>query len=229
MLSAAVAQDDSYSPDRPGVTNGPSIQQKNTLSVEVGVMNFEHTLREYSFAETLLRYGIIEDVAELRFGWNGFLSNVHTAGGGDITLGTKLKFLNQETAQFDVGILADATLNVGEAEFAADRNDISLLLMASRDILDSVSYTGNYGVTFSTTTSHFWTSAIDYSVTDTVGILSEVFGGFEDGTKPSFNIGGGIYKALTRNLQVDASFGSDQSHSESDWFVSIGVAVRLPQ
>jgi len=234
LVASAAEQDDSYSPDRPGVTNDPGIQQKNSLSIEVGIMNFAHKSREYSFAETLLRVGIIAEILELRFAWDGFFNNTNASGAGDICLGTKIKFLNQDKATFDVGLLADVVLNVGADEFSAEGNDTSLLLMASRDVSENMSYTGNYGVNFfkdenDWQTDYSWTSALDFSLTESLSIFGEIFGDFGNNEKSTFSIGGGIYQLLASNLQVDASFGIGLSNTDSDWFASVGFALKLPK
>ncbi len=72
---------------------------KNTLSVEVGLTTFTHGRPgQYSFADTLLRLGVITDVAEVRFAWLGELYDDQASGTGDASRGTKIKVLRQDTA-----------------------------------------------------------------------------------------------------------------------------------
>jgi hypothetical protein len=235
-VAAAAEQNDEYSPDRPGVTNGPDIQQKNSLSVEVGGVTYERDKksRKYTSGDNLLRLGVITDMLEVRFGWAGFLSDTEASGVGDTLLGIKAKFLNQDQAQFDIGLIAEVVLNVGSDRFSAEGNDTSLLFMASRDVSDSVSYTGNYGLTFAKNgsgwqTTHCGTSQLEFSFLDSWEAFGEVFGEFGNEAKPAFSIGGGAYTLLRKNLQVDASFGAGLSDAAPDWFISVGFAIRLPK
>jgi len=234
IVAAITAQADTYCPERPGVANSPCIMPKNSLSVEVGLTTFTHDRpRQFSFADTLLRLGIITDVAEVRFGWDGELYDEQVSGAGDASLGAKLKLLHQDTAFFDVGMTASMVLNVGAQRFSASGNDPSLLLMAERDLSENVVYTGNFQVGFEKDHGRWlqddiWASQLGVSLTDSWGVFGEVFGDFGDERPATVSLGGGATTLLTENLQIDFSFGLGLSAAAPDWFLSTGLAVRLP-
>jgi len=149
LAAPAITQAEPYCPERPGVTNSPCIMQKNALSIEVGVATYtKDQPDQYAFSQTLLRLGIIADVAEMRLGWAGVMDDTTGSGVGDVNLGTKIQVLRQDTAVFDLGATANVILDVGDKRFSASGNNPSLLLMASRNLSDQVAYTGNYQVTF---------------------------------------------------------------------------------
>jgi len=75
---------------------------------------------------------------------------------------------------------------------------------------------------------HTATSQIAVSLTDVWGVFGELFGDFGDQQKPAMSFGGGATALLKENLQADFSFGVGLSSAAPEWFVSVGVSIRLP-
>ncbi len=186
---------------------------------------------------------------ELRLGFDGSLweqtreagQTTDLTGAGDMEVGAKFYLWEEQDWFPEAALLAGVSLPIGKEQLSSERADPSFRLSLSHTLSDRFSFGYNLGSTWESaldetgdrdTLSLFnYTATLAIGLSDPVGLFVEVFGDIpfnaEGGPRNSFD--GGVTYLLRDNLQLDAAAGVGLSESADDWFVGLGITLRLPR
>lgn len=252
LLSRAAAQDPELITDRPDQTESTATVPRGWVQIETGVGFAEEDsegLETEVFAGpgTLVRIGLAERL-ELRLGWVGYIdhqvsfqgSSVNASGVGDADIGAKLQLREESGRVPEMAILVGTTVPSGDDEFTSDRFDPSFRLAFAHTLSERVSLGYNIGAAWSSTTeggdtttlsNGFYTIAAGYSLSEQWGAFVELFGdvALSASGPPAHSFDGGTTWLIRPNLQLDFFGGFGLSDAADDWFVGVGVSLRLPR
>ncbi len=239
--------------DRPDQTESSVVVPKGAWQYELGWTYSRDDedgvrLETHEVPGTLLRVGLSERV-ELRIGWAGQIESKVSAGDlsadfdglGDAELGAKIHLAEERGARPETAVLLSTSVPVGEGAFTTDRWDPELRLAFAHTLSDSVDLGYNLGLGFEsslgddgdrdTLSSAFYTLAVGFGLSDRLGAFVELFGDFPASAPgdPAHSFDGGFTYLLRPNLQLDLAGGVGLSDAADDWFVGLGVSVRLPE
>lgn len=228
--------------DRPDFTESTEAVPFGRAQIEMGY-TYTHdgggdSLRQHTAPELLVRVGLVRNV-ELRIGWTGFVrsdtNGVIAQGGDDLTLGAKIKLLEQEGATPDFAVLVSTTVPVGAEAVSSDEYNPAIGLAWAYDLTDWLSLGGNVNFAWPTSDSgaqFFQTSAsiaLGLSITDQLGAFAEYFGVFDaDGSGgPAHSFDTGLTYLINNNVQIDGRVGFGLNGRADDVFVGAGLAFRF--
>ncbi len=244
--------------DRPDFTESTDAVPVGRLQLEMGYTFTKDNepgvrARDHTTPELLLRLGLIEDV-ELRLGWDGY-GFTHTRetftereGGGyhtrsvtgwtqganDMTVGAKVKLLEQDGLVPHFGVIGELSLPSGSVGLSSGDVDPGVVLAWAYDVTDRFAVAGNVGIASATSdakrfvqTSASLTGA--YALTDRLGVYLEWFGIYPSDRRagPSNNLNTGLTYLITDNLQADWRIGAGLSHDAPDFFTGVGLCFRF--
>lgn len=239
--------------DRPDQTESSTVVPPGYVQIETGWSLSRNEVggiqsNTHTFPGTLFRIGVL-DRMEIRLGYDGSQWERNRSGGqsatsngsGDMGIGTKLYFWEEQGWIPEAALLAGLSLPIGQDQFSSGRVDPSFRMSLSHTLSDRLSFGYNLGATWESaledtgdrdTLSLFnYTAALGIGLTDRVGLFAEVFGDIplnaDGGPQNSFD--GGLTYLILDNLQIDGAAGVGLSHSADDWFVGLGITVRLPR
>ena len=239
--------------DRPDQTESSSVVPPGYVQVETGwtlTRDSGEDVRTstHEIPGTLVRIGVI-NLMELRLGWSGGVwedtrqagRQMNLAGHGDAEVSSKFYLREEEGWVPETALLLGFSLPVGQEELSSGRVDPALRLTFSHSFSDRVSFSYNVGASWESeleenadrdTHSFFnYTAVVGIGLTDRAAAFIEVFGDIPlnaaDGPRNSFD--GGLTYLPKPNLQFDVVAGRGLSEDADDWFVGLGVTVRLPR
>ncbi len=230
--------------DRPDFTEAGSTVGRGVAQLEIGyTYTFDEdatgSTKSHSYAEPLLRYGILADWLELRVGWNYTdeeTAGVTTSGSEDLYLGFKIGLTPQEGFLPEMALIPQMTVPTGTAGFSSDEVLPGLNWIYGWELSDNISTAGstqfNRAIDDSTSNNftewaQSWTVAV--SLTDKVGAYTEYFGLYPTGadiaqTEHYFN--GGFTYLVSDNVQWDIRAGTGLNEASDDYFVGTGLSIR---
>jgi hypothetical protein len=230
--------------DRPTEGASPLVIPKQRWQIESGYKVTEIDTGAGSayghFApDLLLRYGASERV-ELRAytsGWNFETGAGDASGFGDLNLGAKIELGKEDGWRPQTGLLIDATLPTGGDDFSSDYVTPRILFLGSHTLSGTWSITYNVGPTFvSSKADGSREDSVDLgyaigaaaALDDGLGVFVELFGAaVEEGDNRS-SVQTGITWMSGNRFQLDARVGTGLVSNEPDWFLGVGVSLRLP-
>jgi hypothetical protein len=222
--------------DRPDQSESAVTVYRGVLQIETGftyekIIEDNIEIKNYSIAETLFRYGIIENI-ELRFGAAYLITKIENSisGLGDFLAGTKINFLKEDLQPFDFGILAHALLPLGGSAFNSDKVEPEIIAAVSKSVSDNFSASINFGSSWDSLMDEaflIYSSAIGFSVNEILSAFIEVYGNVFSTYKPVHNFDGGITYLLSEDFQLDASAGKGISGTDLFWFLACGFSFRI--
>ena len=239
--------------DRPDQTESTAIVPKGSVQLEMGVKQDADELARAeevtdTFGSALLRIGLARKV-ELRLGWNGFGARDQRKGAvskrrqgiRDANLGAKIHLAPEKGRRPGIAVIPGVSVPVGNEELTSGGVDPGVLVAFNHTISDRVGLGYNGGLVFESNeptggdrrTLSTWVYSIASGITlsETLGTFVEVFGSTpasaSGSTAVSFDTG--LVWLARPNLQFDASAGLGLTDSATDWFVSVGLTVRLPR
>ena len=239
--------------DRPDQTESALTVPRNFVQIEVGWQAFQlqedgNSIAVVEIPSTLVRYGLDERV-ELRFGWDGFVSQVlktgnfesDEAGVGNMSLGAKVLIRNERGAAPQMALLFGTTLPTGSVFLRENRMDPDIRLSLSNTLSERLSLGYNVGASWLTVpdgpndkdqVSFFdYTVALGIAIDDRWGAFVEAFGKIPGtATIGSQNlVDGGVTYLARDNLQFDLFAGLGVSDAADDWLVGLGLSIRFPR
>lgn len=237
--------------DRPDQTESSEVVPRGFFQLELGGQHASHregtnpAMRLSNVGGALLRIGVLEPV-ELRVGFAGW-HHASTEGGntlsglGDLEVGTKVQIANGSGLSPVIAVMGGLLVPVGDRDFRAGGVDPSVRVSVAHDLGGGWGVGYNAGAFWTTVagtagdesleTSLLYTVALGRQILPKLAAFVEAFGehGLADGAGSWVALDGGITVPLQVNLQLDLSGGVGLSDAASDWFVSAGVAVRVPR
>ncbi len=239
--------------DRPDQTESSVVVPPGYVQIETGwslSRNQEGGIRTntHAFPGTLFRIGAL-DRMELRLDYNGSLweqtqeagQSTNLSGSGDMGIGAKLYFWEEQGWVPEAALLATVSLPVGKDQLSSGRADPSFRVSLSHTLSDRFSFGYNLGATWESTLegtsdrdtlSLFnYTAVLGMGLSDRAGLFAEVFGDIPFNAKggPRHSFDGGLTYLIRDNLQIDGAAGVGLSDSADDWFVGLGITARFPR
>jgi hypothetical protein len=251
----ASAQEAELITDRPDQTESAAVVGPGLVQVETGFQlsrsdDPDSRVETQELLATLVRIGLHERL-ELRLGWAGWIRTETEArgpagerseadGAGDTELGFKVRFFEESGGRPAVALLAATSVPSGAAEFSTDRADPSFRLSVAHTLSERVSLGYNVGAAWETAQTDrgpttlsraLYTVAAGFSLSDRVGAFVELYGdlGGSAGGGPAHSADGGLTFLIRDNLQLDLAGGVGLTDLADDWFVGLGLSVRIPR
>ncbi|MCH8321343.1 MAG: transporter [Acidobacteria bacterium] len=232
--------------DRPDQTESSVVVPPGYVQVETGwslSRNQEGGIRTntHAFPGTLFRIGAL-DRMELRLDYGGVLweqtreagQSTDTSGSGDMGIGAKIYFWEEQGWLPEAALLAGLSLPVGKDSFSSGRADPSFRLSLSHTLSDRLSFGYNLGATWESTLDETndldtlslfnYTAVLGIGLSDRAGLFAEVFGDIPFNAKggPRHSFDGGLTYLIRHNLQIDGAAGVGLSESADDWCLARG-------
>ncbi|MFB3142340.1 MAG: transporter, partial [Acidobacteriota bacterium] len=239
--------------DRPDQTESSVVVPPGYVQVETGwslSRNQEGGIRTntHAFPGTLFRFGAL-DRMELRLDYGGVLweqtreagQSTDTSGSGDMGIGAKVYFWEEQGWLPEAALLAGLSLPVGKDSFSSGRADPSFRFSLSHTLSDRLSFGYNLGATWESTLDETndrdtlslfnYTAVLGIGLTERAGLFVEAFGDipFNAQGGPRNSLDGGFTYLMRDNLQIDGFAGVGLSDSADDWFVGLGITARFPR
>ncbi len=239
--------------DRPDQTESSVVVPPGYVQVETGwslSRNQKGGIRTntHTFPGTLFRIGAL-DRMELRLGYGGVLweqtqaagQSTDTSGSGDMGIGAKIYFWEEQGWIPETALLAGVSLPVGKEQFSSGRADPTFRFSLSHTLSDRLSFGYNLGATWESTLDESndrdtlslfnYTAVLGIGLTERAGLFVEAFGDipFNAQGGPRNSLDGGFTYLIRDNLQIDGFAGVGLSDSADDWFVGLGFTARLPR
>lgn len=240
--------------DRPDFTESTETIPPGHFQLEAGytfTLDREDDVRVRDHSpELLLRIGVVENF-ELRVAWSGysftetqsnatspagrpFTREVWDQGANDLSLGFKLKLLEQDGWVPNFGILGELSMPTGSSAFTAGDVEPKLGLLWAYDLTDDVGLAGNINFSvlnddgerfFQTATS----LSLAVALTEQLGGYVEYFGFFPGGENADMahTLNGGFTYLITKDFQLDARAGFGLNEQADDFFAGIGFSWRF--
>jgi hypothetical protein len=233
--------------DRPDQTESPIVVPRGMVQFEAGGLYEVANAgagRVTSVASLLARAGLFGRV-ELRLGFLGWQRATAAgadarAGFGDLSVGMKVALRDGNGFDPAAAVLASALVPVGDPDFRAAGVDPELRVALAHELGGAFSLGYNVGGAIVTTESGgteathvegLYTLALGRSFGSRLGAFVEAFGSIapSDAAPSSHGIDGGLTLGLRPNVQIDAAVGMGLDAASPDWFLGLGIAVRVPR
>ena len=241
--------------DRPDFTETPDAVPYGHLQLESGyTFSYDKEkdvrVRSHTAPEFLLRVGIVKDF-ELRIGWEGYtyyntrqpverrngrtvMESEWDQGSNDLSLGSKVKLLEQDGLVPHFGIITEISAPSGSANLSSGDADPGAVLCWAYDLTDRWSVAGNVGFfvpssedgRFLQTTNSL---SAAYGLTDRLGAFIEYYALYPNtkDTDCAHTVDGGFTYLITDNLQLDCRIGAGLNEEADDFLTGVGLSWRF--
>ncbi|GAB4146760.1 MAG: hypothetical protein Tsb009_19640 [Planctomycetaceae bacterium] len=235
--------------DRPDFTEASSTVGRGVAQVEFGyTYSYDSqdgtTIRDQSWGEPLLRYGILANWLELRLGLFPVEQRLttsgranSTAGTEDLYLGLKIGLTPQAGYLPEMALIPQMTVPTGSPAFTNDRVLPGANLIYGWEINEWLSTAGSTqinravdegsGRTYSEI-AQSWT--ISTCLTEEFGLYTEWFAFFPHSADTAqvehfFNFG--LTWLINNDVQWDVRYGRGLNRAATDYFVGTGLSIRF--
>jgi hypothetical protein len=241
--------------DRPDFTESTDAIPAGHFQLEAGYTftydrENDDRVRDHTAPEFLLRIGVVDDV-ELRLGWQGYswtenqfetrtrggrrvTSEDWTDGAHDLSVGFKLKLLEQDGLVPHFGILGSMNIPVGSDVVSSGDVEPSAILLWAYDLTDELALAGNVG--FASLVDggdrFFQTSAslsLAVALTEQLGGYVEYFGLYPNAedSDAAHSLNVGLTYLINNNFQIDWRIGGGLNEEADDFFTGVGFSWRI--
>ncbi len=239
------SQVEDISTDRPDQSESPLLVPKGSFQIEAGltsesdVATTDVKVNILSAPSVLLRYGLAKNV-ELRAGIElinrkvtVFGTKTSTSGLGPIVAGTKIKLFTEKGSLPEAAFLFILTIPFKKnSEFQSEYIFSEFRLAMSHTLSKRFSLSYNLGGEWGAGQPGaigIYTLSLGAVVTKKLSAFAEIYGFLPEGSSPDHRLDGGITYLIMKNIQADASAGIGISDESPDFFIGLGVSVRLPK
>jgi hypothetical protein len=234
--------------DRPDQSESPFVVPRGYAQFEAGALHEVGSGnaggRLTTVGSILARFGVAAPV-ELRVGFAGWERATAEGlepieGFSDLSLGLKVVLREGEGLAPSIALLGTMLLPVGDAEFRAAGVDPVVRAALAHDLGGAFSLGYNLGAAWVTTADgdaeSMYVEAL-YSVSlaralgSRLGAFVEAFGAVAPSSEypSSHALDGGVTFGMRPNVQLDAAAGVGLTGDAPQWFVGVGIAVRIPR
>ncbi|MEO8512302.1 MAG: transporter [Ignavibacteria bacterium] len=250
LNSNIFSQVDDISPDRPGAGNGSALMDQGLIQVELGgsiekVTEFNSPIGlfkifSHSYPSILLRYGVTGNV-EVRLGAeylqeelsNIESSNPNTTGFSPISVGTKIKLFREKGLLPETAFLFTVSVPFKKnSPFQSDYIGSEFQLAMSNTVNKRFSLTYNIGGSWGAGdpgVTGFYSLSLGANLVKKLAAFVEIYGYLPEKNSPDHRFDGGFTYMILKNLQADISGGLGISEKSPEYFVGLGISVRLPE
>lgn len=242
MVKSQTDSSINFVPDRPGMATPPNILTSKRFQVEDGFQFEKYNngiLRNenFLFSSLLLRYGFVKNV-EIRiqsdYAYNKNSDSATTSaiyGLNPITIGTKIKLIEQRKAIPNISFLFNLTLPyIGKKEFKPDNFAPSFFLLMSNDISEKLNVCYNYGMSWDGSSSeptHFYALCLGANLNAKWSTFIEGYGFSNQQTNSEFYIDAGFAYLINDHLQIDLSAAGYLNSFLDYYLLNAGIAWKI--
>jgi hypothetical protein len=241
------------STDRPDQSESPYLVDKGFFQVELGgaiektgeydltVTGDVVTVHTHSYPSALFRYGLSKNV-ELRAGIEylqlkqnaKFEGEMQTdAGFSPLTLGTKINLFTEKRSLPETSLILSISIPFKEnSPFQSDFIGTDFRFVMTNNLSKRFTLSYNIGGEFgagSQGATGIYTISLGAGLIKKLSAFVELYGFMPQKTSPDHRFDAGLTYLIMKNIQADASFGLGISEKSPDYFVGLGVSVRLPK
>lgn len=222
---------------RPGQAIGPRGLGEKVFQVQTGFTfnaveldDFERTTTALS---TVIRYGLFErfDLNALVVWQNDIFSGLGgssgTAGLSNTQVGVRYSFTDNKGWVPALGLQGRLLLKLQDKEYQRMDMGTNFVLATHNTLTESLSITTNWGMLhagYGRDGQFSYVVNFAFSVSDTVGLFIETYGGLDDFTSYYDT---GVSYLINNDLQLDFSAGWQGEDDRTDWFADAGVSWRF--
>jgi len=228
--------------DRPDQTESASVITHKGFQVESGFLfeRYDSSISNTTYNSTLVRYGLLENI-ELRLGVAYLGTKISLDGGSldksglaPLTIGAKF-FLREEGGGIpQLAFLTTLTIpNTGSTAFESEKLGADIRVNGEYSLNEAMSFGANLGVAWSGAeygnyAVGIYTAVIGMSLSEKLGAFAELYGFLPKEGKNDHRWDGGVTYAVNEDLQLDFSTGIGLSKVSPDFFISLGLSIRMP-
>lgn len=227
--------------DRPDQTESTYLVPAGALQIELGAV-FETdkaegiTYRNNEYGSMLLRYGLNKNI-ELRLAFGYGQDKVEEADLSDdvsgfrpFSPGVKLFISEQHGILPRTVFIGHLELPLGDDEFTPEHVTSSFLLAFSNDVSDNFGIGYSTGISWSDNGNYetFYSLVGGMGLSDKLGAYLEFYGYLPNEGENQHLFDAGFTYLLKSNLQLDLSGGIGLSDVAPDYFIGLGVTLRIP-
>lgn len=241
----AIDEDLTVVPDRPGFGDGTGVTPVGHFELELGYRFefFDHggtQSRTHSVPETLVRFGLLDDVFELRLETDGYeysrsvdRSGSDTQSGfNDLQAGCKVKLWNQREYLPNVALVASTTVGAGSRNVSDRDVQPTIELTWDKDVGHGVDFSGSGSAAYATTDGDRFVQGagsvlVSYAISERIGSFAEYFfisPNAKDSATANYVDFGATY-LVTKRIQLDATMGAGLNRVSNNFFAEPGVTV----
>ncbi|MCC9138396.1 transporter [Pontibacter silvestris] len=226
--------------DRPDQTEASTVVPKGILQIEAGYLfqknrqnNIEYKTHAYPAA--LFRVGLLGRV-ELRVQSALKDSVIENSirrklkGLGPLSVGTKVKLWEEQGFRPEAALLLMVALPVGNSAFRPDKAEPQFRLALKNSLTETLDI--NYNLAYSWVEGNHepaYSINLNNEFSDKFSVFIEAFGSKEEGEKAEHQADAGVLFFPLPNLQFNAAVGFSLYKAAPDYFITTGLAVRLPR
>lgn len=228
--------------DRPDQTESASVISVKGLQIESGFSfeRYDSNSSNITYNSTLLRYGLLENL-ELRLGLG--YSGIHVKmipqsidenGFAPVTVGAKYQLREEGDGLPKLALLTTFTIpNTGAGFFESEYLGADFRINGEYSLNEAMSFGANLGVAWSGAEDGnyavgIYTAVIGMSLSDKLGAFAELYGFLPKEGKNDHRWDAGLTYAVNEDLQFDFSTGVGLSKVSPDFFISLGLSIRIP-
>jgi len=246
LCSVPAALGDPLQPDRPGQANPPTVLAPGVVQIEGG-FTFQRETDEDPDTDTLtvpeieLRLGV-HDRLELQASADGFVrewrdGGGNRSGGSDLGLAARALLWRQSAWRPATALGFSLSIPTGSGFATSDGVDPEFAVLYAWDIGQRWNLNGNFDFASESQgnddSSHNFvfspSLALGLTINDRVGAFIEYYGAIDDDAPDQHSVDGGFSFLANDDLQFDLSAGAGLNDAAPDFFLSAGVAWRLPR
>jgi hypothetical protein len=213
--------------DRPDFTESGVVVPLGHVQVEAGVsLVGSGPVDAFNGPELLVRWAPLRRV-ELRFGGPDYLDVEGATGFGDPSFGVKVQL--GPVAGWDVGVIAAASLPLGDDAFSSGTVDPELILAAAHSFGERYSLGGQVAVARAVDFEEWvWSSTyvLGAELNARWGLFQELAVVVPEARLAEVLHHSGATYALTPNVQLDAHVGIGLTDAAPDTILGLGISVR---
>ncbi|WP_372751452.1 transporter [Labilibaculum sp.] len=227
--------------DRPDQTESASLISPKGLQIESGFA-FEKTdadINNTTFNTTLLRYGLVDNI-ELRMGFS--YQGIHSSeeedsyterGFGPLSIGAKFHLLEDE-GKPKLALLTTISIpHSGSSTFENENLGADIRVTGDYFLNEAMSLGMNLGVAWSGVEDEdyavgVYTAVVGISLSQKLGAFAELYGFLPNEGKNDHRWDAGMTYSVNDDLQLDFSTGIGLSEVSPDFFLSLGLSIRMP-
>lgn len=228
--------------DRPDQTESASVISVKGLQIESGFSfeKYDSNISNITYNSTLLRYGLLEKF-ELRLGlgYSGIHvgldgGNMDKSGFAPITFGAKYQLREEGDGLPKLAFLSTFTIpNTGADIFENKHVGADFRVNGEYSLNEAMSFGANLGVAWSgseygNSAVGIYTAVVGMSLSEKIGAFAELYGFLPKEGKNDHRWDAGLTYSVNEDLQLDFSTGVGLSKVSPDYFISLGLSIRMP-